>query len=204
MFQRKWFQNKQLDPEAWKTEIQACSAAWRGSNKTERDVFEAQAAYEQGQKEEAALQPFPSFESKKRGETRLGNASFDATSGMRMKAAKAVSRERLQTTYADFHNSDNWALWNGGISSSTGCLKLDLIDLKSGDDEIQKAWSSAFHAPIKQDLWSNEQVAGCKHDVCAGLYGTRSKQPHVKLASLFVSALHNLVATGCLVTVGLL
>lgn len=201
MFQRKWFQNKQLDPEAWKREIGECSAAWKRSNKMEREVFEAQAAYEQGQKEEALMQPFPSRDSKKKGETRLGNASFDATSGMRKKAVRAVSRERLQTTYKAFRGSDNWAMWNGGISSSEGCLKLDLIDRESGQEEIQKSWSLAFQEPIKTPVWSDEQLAGCKHDVCAAFHGTCSKKPHVKLASLFVSALHNLIAGGCLVTV---
>lgn len=198
MYQRKWFKEKQLSPENWKQELRQCATSWSQLDKSGRDAFEAEAAFEQGQREEAMLQPFQSKGDIARKESKLGLAAYDAAAGLSRKSLKSVSRARVQATYAGFRGTQDWAEWNGGLASSEGCLKLDLINLDMVDEDIGKQWSDVTRKPVDKTLWTEERVEECKHDVCKGLFGICSKMPHVKLAASFVSAMHAHIASGCL------
>jgi hypothetical protein len=199
IFQRQWFQKRQVDPDTWKEELGLCSTAWSRLSARDKEKFEAEAAHEQGLREEAAMQPFQSKSDKSKGWRKLGNASFDAASAIPRSGLRAVSRARLQATYKGFCEDDVWSTWNGGISSAEGCLKLDLIDLNSTDLDISASWSKVFKDPVDGSrLWQSESVEGCKHDVCQALHGVCSKMPHVKLASNFVLTMHRLISDGFL------
>lgn len=197
MFQRKWFQSKQVKPREWKKEIQKCSKEWKALASHEHELFSAEACREQHAREEVQRQSFPSKADRLEGRVRLGDAAFDAAAELSKKSRKTVSRARVQTTYSIFHSCPKWALWNGGISSAEGCLKLDLVDMKTPEEVIVSNWEDVLGHRVQEVAGcDDQQVEDCHHDVCHGVHGVCCTAPYTKLAKNYVAAVNRLVSDG--------
>ena len=196
IYQRKWFEKRQLTPGEWKREIKVCADAWCLLSQTEREAYEALASQEDGLRDNAKTIPFPSRKSKMcKNDIAVAPAQLE---GLTRTALQKVSQSRLLETYNRFHGHESWDTWNGGLADATACLRLDLIDLESTDATIKRKWQHAVSEPVSSTLPSSNAILECHHEVCHELYGTCSTSPHIKLAGQFVHAMHHACAMGIL------
>eukprot|EP00438_Fugacium_kawagutii_P000563 Skav206451 [mRNA] locus=scaffold230:72031:80449:- [translate_table: standard] len=150
VFQRKWFEKKQVHPDDWKKEIKSCSRAWQGLGPQSREPYRAEAAHEQELRNQAMLEPFAC---KSDGKTRnADDASELASAGLRKNSLRHVAESRTIQTYKQFHDRSQgmFDCWNAGIADADGCLRLDHINLDISQKELEAKWSHALHSPVEQ------------------------------------------------------
>jgi hypothetical protein len=195
VFQRKWFERKQVSTDKWKAEQKKCSRSWQASSPEEKEKYVAEASVETGLRREAAKQCFPS---NKNQPAPLGGASWDACADLGLKAQKKISKNRVVETYRQFQQAPDWAIWNGGIASSEGCLELDRINLTLKDDELLDKWIFAVKEETSNQFWIQKDAGSQDiHDqVWHTLCGHCQQAVHSALAKKYVDSLHRLVTNG--------
>ena len=101
-------------------------------------------------------------------------------------------------TYRQFQQAPDWAIWNGGIASSEGCLELDRINLTLKDDELLDKWMFAVKEEASNQFWRQKDADSQDvHDqVCHTLCGHCQEAVHTSLAKKYVDSLHRLVTNG--------
>ena len=192
-------QGRQIQPAMWKREQAKCSKAWKNLDKDGQEPFAAQAQHETGLREEAMLQHLPSKSNIASGQQpALIKASFDAASALSRNAQKKVSKARLFQTFSTYASSSEWSDFNGGISGSEGCLRLDLIDLSTPDDTISSNWAASLQTQVNAGNWQDSDQGELHHSVCHCQYGgcKTDMSVHLPRVCKFVSSYHALVADG--------
>jgi len=138
-------QGQQLNPDEWMDTQKDCARRWHAMTAEERSQYHAKAAEEQGNREEACLQPFSSIaRSRNPRDPSLPDpifpAAFDAAQHLSKNSLKRVGRHRTFTSYLEFKESNLWQHHEAGLATSDGALGLDLIDLESTEEDITHKW----------------------------------------------------------------
>lgn len=182
MYQREWFQNKQVSQEQFKEEVQKCATAWKSQSSEHQEIYQSRANFENNLRVEAAKQPFQP----KTGPKSLGSAAFDAASDLNRKALKKIYRPRLAQTYNQFSQTNMWENSGLGLSSSDGCLGLDFIDTSLRSKEVRRLTFRALHEPVKFPEEWKETAPSQAQDPCFEQFGHCLKELHTDLAKCFV------------------
>lgn len=200
IFQRKWFEARQLQPDEWKKEIKSCARAWRDLSGDNREPFEAEAAHEQSLRDEARFERFP-VKAESKAETDDA-VPLPASASLRKNALSHLSESRTIHSYKHFQDetANLFSRWNGGVSDSQGCLRLDHINLDLSNLNLEQKWDDALQGSVEEFSWSksNLDMAGCKHHVCHETHGCCHKCPHVQLAGKYVQAMNRALSEGFL------
>lgn len=197
MYQREWFQGKQVERKFYKPMLRKCARSWERLPEEQKDAFSAKALYEEDLRREAALQPLPS----KCGVKALGSAAFDAAADLCKNARKKVSLSRLVETYRHYAGSEMWRSAGMALACADGCLHLDALDLEKTGHEIEKDMTAALHnpgpAPVGVDLGDMDgNLPGMHHGTCRQTIGHCKQKPHTALAKKFVMNFNQFLTRG--------
>lgn len=111
-------------------------------------------------------------------------------------ALKAVSRQRLMTTYIGYRESSAWREFDG-ICTPDGCMSLDDIDLLTDRDSIHCQWNDfaklATELPCELD---ELDTSTCHHATCHMECGVCKLSPGMSLATKYVHALASMLKDG--------
>lgn len=161
-----------------------------------REPYEAEAAHEQGLRDQARLEPFACKSDLKTGNA--DHASELASAGLRKNSLRHVAESRTIQSYKQFcdQSQSMFKCWNAGIADADGCLRLDHVNLDMDRKDLEAKWSHALHSPVEE----LPEVTGtdCHHQVCHELHSCCVKSPHVKLASQYVQAMNRALTEGSL------
>lgn len=189
---------KQLSPGEWKAEIQKCSNLWAEMGKSEKAVYDAEAAAEQAIRENAAHEPFPAKRMMQEFESNAAESS--AAQQLCRNARSTIAKQRLLTTYSRFKEAPEWAEVDSGLASAEGAVKLDCIDLTSTDTDIRQQWDSFAAIHDNSNLCSLETGPQPHHSTCYQNHGGLCQlSPGLDLATKFVRNMHDLLNSGNLV-----
>ena len=119
VFQREFMAGKQRHPSEWKKKLKECSRIWTSMKDDAKEIYRQKAADEQTLRNEASVHPLDSKAAKaaKGGSSQSAASSSDPppvdSFGLCRNALKAVSRQRLMSTYTAFRESTAWKEFDG-------------------------------------------------------------------------------------------
>ena len=188
IFQREYMAGKQLDPTAWKKEQAACSSLWKGLSPCERDRYVAQAAAEQGLREDLARTPWATKEERSSPVSLLPRT-----------AMQCISRQRTLVSWERYKQADWWSSMGCGISCADGILKLDDIDMASADKDLSDNISRFLQqSPDMQETGTDREDihhTSCFLEQCV-------TQSHAALARRFVWSMNRMLGNGSWAGIG--
>ena len=198
---------QQLDPVAWRRMQKQVSHQWRGMDESQKEPFLAKAAAEQALRENTAHKPLaakrPPSLVERNGEAEIAEAAdADSFDSLPRNALKTLSRQRTMLTYSRFKNASDWEIHDGGICCADGAIKLDLIDVSTPDEQVQREWD-VFAKPADPLPKEWAHVDGqLHHQTCHAEFGGLCRSsPFLRLTTQFVHAMSDHVTVGPLAAV---
>ena len=190
----------QRHPSEWKRMQKICRQPWASMTDANKAQFHHKAQEEQALREEAASCPLPSKAAKAAtvDPASSSTALVEASAAGRLckNALKAVSRQRLMTTYIGYRESSAWREFDG-ICTPDGCMSLDDIDLLTDRDSIHCQWNDfaklATELPCELD---ELDTSTCHHATCHMECGVCKLSPGMSLATKYVHALASMLKDG--------
>ena len=201
IYQREWLQGKLVKPEEYRLEVRRAGAQWAREPPEVKEAYQDKAEYEQCVRNEAMKQPLLP-KSTCSASPILGSAAWDAASELNQSALKKLSKARLVETYRQYADSEMWHDSGLSLASADGCLRLDLIDVKTCDKDILSVINSALHEsatvpgfvdPVED---ARHQQNGLHHETCVESFGHCKRKPHTVLATRFVKNFNRFLSQG--------